>query len=125
MQQWYLPEGLDPHLLGNMNDAAMQKEPDAHQGRFAMWIQTDEEDDVVLVMRGLLVSRRLRCTTQVGERIGQGQRCGLVQFTATAEVLVPVNSRLATTRGSVVRSGSDIIASLVHKGSPHAAMVSG
>jgi phosphatidylserine decarboxylase len=125
MQQWYLPEGLDPHLLANMNVSAVQRDPAAQQGRFAMWVQTDEEDDVVIVLRGVFISRRLRCTAQVGERIGQGQRCGLVQFTAAAEVYVPAGSRVEKTRGDAVQAGSAIIATLIHKGSPPAAMVSG
>jgi phosphatidylserine decarboxylase len=125
MQQWYLPEGLDAHLLGNVDVSAIRRNPAAQQGRFAMWVQTDEEDDVILVLGGVLISRRLRCTAQVGERIGQGQRCGLVQFTATAEVYVPASSRVEKTQGDAVQAGSAIIATLIHKGSPPAAMVQG
>lgn len=125
MQQWYLPEGLDPHLLGNMDDAALARNPDARQGHYAMWVQTDEHDDVVIALRGWLISQRLRCGVQVGERIGQGQRCGLIQFAASADVYLPANSRVEVTQGAVVHAGSDIIATLVHKESPDAAMVSG
>ena len=125
MQQWYLPEGLDPHLLANVNPGVLRDDPDAHQGRYAMWLQTDEQDDVVMVLRGALISRRLRCSVQVGERIGQGQRCGLVQFAAVADVYVPSNCRIEVTQGDAVRAGSAIIATLVHKSTLSAATVAG
>jgi len=125
MQQWYLPEGLDHHLLSDVDAATLAKEPDARQGRYAMWVQTDEQDDVVIVLRGAFISYRLRCGVQVGERIGQGQRCGLIQFAANADVYLPANSRVEVQQDAALHAGSDIIATLVHKGSLSAAMVNG
>ena len=125
MQQWYLPEGLDPNLLINVDAALLAREPDARQGRYAMWVRTDEQDDVVIALRGALISQRLRCGVQVGERIGQGQRCGLIQLAACADVYLPANSRIEVAQGAALHAGSDIIATLVHKESPVAAMVSG
>jgi len=121
MQQWYLPRCAHSHSPGNVDGSAAQRDHDAQQGRFAMWVQTDEEDDVVIVLRGALITRRLRCSVQVGERIGQGQRCGMVQFTATVDVYVPANSRIEIVQDAAVQAGSAIIATLVHKGSPPAA----
>ena len=125
MQQWYLPRGLDPRLLAHVDASAVLRHPNARQARYAVWVQTDEKDDVVLVLRGAFISQRLRCSAQVGQRIGQGQRCGLMQFTATADVYVPANSRIEVAQGAAVRAGSAIIATLVHKGTSPAAMVSG
>lgn len=124
MQQWYLSKGLDPQLMNNIDADVLMRYPDARQGRYAIWIQTDEQDDVVVVLRGILITRRLRCIVHVGERIGQGKRCGLIQFPATVEVFMPINSRKAVTQGDSVRSGSAIIANLIHKSTETAAMVS-
>jgi len=82
--------------------------------RYAMWLQTDENDDVVLVMG--VGSRALKpvCYHQTGERIGQGERCGLVRFGGFIEVLLPIETRLEVAVGDPVSAGSDIIATLIH-----------
>jgi phosphatidylserine decarboxylase len=81
---------------------------------YTQWIQTDEEDDVLLLitLKGSL--HQPRCYVHPGERVGQGQRCGFVHFGAPIEVLVPANSRIEAKEGDKLRAGSDIIASLVH-----------
>ena len=115
MQQWYLPQGLDPHLLAGMDKQTLSRDPHARQAHFAMWIQTDEQDDVVIDVRGSLVLKRLRCAVQSGDRIGQGRRYGLLLFFATVDVYLPVNSRIDVQQGGTLHAGSDIIASLIHR----------
>jgi len=84
------------------------------QSRYAVWVQTDEQDDIVVEV---LPATMLRpsCEIQAGERIGQGQRCGLIPFGARVKVFLPVGSRLAVAPGDRLRAGSDIIATLVHR----------
>ena len=124
MQQWHLPNGLDSQLMNNVDANVLMRYPNARQGRYAIWIQTDEQDDVVVVLRGALITRRLQCIVHVGERIGQGKRCGLIQFPATVEVFMPINSRKDVMQGDSVRAGSAIIANLIHKSAEAAVMVS-
>ncbi len=71
-----------------------------------------------MVIRGAFINRRLRGKLRVGERLGQGQPCGLLQFAATIEVYMPANSRVPAASGDAVKAGSAIIATLVHKGPP-------
>jgi phosphatidylserine decarboxylase len=118
MQQWYLPQGLDPHLLAGMDKQTLSGDPHARQAHFAMWIQTDEQDDVVIAMRGIFVLNRLRCAVQSGDRIGQGWRYGLLLSFATVDIYLPVNSRIDVQQGGILRAGSDIIADLIHKEKP-------
>lgn len=118
MQQWHLLKGLDAHLLANLDSAGLAKDPQARQGHFAMWIQTDEADDVVIAVRGPLIPHRLHCSVQTGERIGQGQRCGLSWFPAAVDVYFPVNSRIEARQGAAVRGGEDILATLIHREMP-------
>jgi phosphatidylserine decarboxylase len=125
MQIWHLPTGLEPHSLDRMEQNALAAYPDAGQAHFAIWVQSDEQDDVVVALRGLFISGRLRCGLQTGDRIGQGGRYGLLWFFATADVYLPAISRLEASQGGTVRAGSDIIATLVHKAKPTAAPLAG
>lgn len=79
------------------------------------WIQTDEEDDVVLSMSQLSFINATHCQIQSGERIGHGQRCGFIHFGSQVDVFLPPNSRVLVREGSKVYSGSDVLALLIHK----------
>ena len=79
-----------------------------------VWLQTDEGDDVVMVMMRGRLHTAPRCYIRIGERIGQGKRCGFVHLGGQVDVYLPERSRLAVDVGDWVRSGSDVIATLVH-----------
>jgi phosphatidylserine decarboxylase len=81
---------------------------------YAQWIQSDEEDDLMLVIEASPRLSRPKCYTHSGERIGQGQRCGFIRFGSQVDVLLPVSSRVSVSVGDSVLAGSDIIATLVH-----------
>ena len=79
-----------------------------------VWLQTDEGDDIVLVMRYGRMHNVPRCYVRYGERIGQGMRCGFIPWGGLISVYLPEFTRADTTVGDSVKAGSDIIASLVH-----------
>lgn len=81
----------------------------------ALWLQSDEGDDVVTVLRPSRYSLRSACYFQSGERIGQGMRCGFLLFGSRIDVLLPLNSRVLVKPGEQVFSGSSSIAQLVHR----------
>ncbi len=83
--------------------------------RFGIWIRTDEDDDVVLVMNRVSAVSSPRCYVHSGERVGQGQRCGFIRFGSRVVVYLPVGSRVNVGAGSRVRAGADIIGTLIHK----------
>jgi len=83
--------------------------------RYAQWIQSDEEDDVLLVIAPNLRIVRPKCYVHSGERIGQGQRCGFIYFGGRVEVWVPMGTRIDVSEGDTLQAGSDIIATLVHE----------
>lgn len=82
--------------------------------RFAQWIQSDEQDDVVLAVRSAARLFKPRCYAHSGERIGQGQRCGIIPFASVVRVSVPASSRVEVKVGDTVRGGSDTLATLIH-----------
>ena len=84
--------------------------------RKGVWLQTDEKDDVVLVMnRSRLINTAPRCYVRFGERVGQGQRCGFIHLGSRVDVYVPSGSRVNVKQGGKVYSGSSVVATLVHK----------
>lgn len=85
------------------------------QDAVSVWIQTDEEDDIVLSLIKTSAINRSYCYVQSGERIGHGQRCGFVRFGTGVDVYMPANSRVLIEEGQKIHSGSDILGMLVHK----------
>ena len=79
-----------------------------------VWLRTDEGDDLVVVMHRGPLHNAPRCDVRIGERVGQGQRCGFIGLGGRVEVYLPAVSRIETRPGSRVRAGSDVIATLIH-----------
>jgi phosphatidylserine decarboxylase len=80
----------------------------------AIWIQTDEQDDVVIAIHAGGRFRRMHCYAAVGERVGQGKRCGFIPFGTRIDVVLPVKARTALKPGDKVLAGSDLIGQFVH-----------
>ncbi|TNG00403.1 MAG: hypothetical protein EP297_03785 [Gammaproteobacteria bacterium] len=85
------------------------------------WIQTDEEDDVVMIIQ--TPSKwpgRASCRIQAGERIGQGRRCGRFPLFCDVDLLIPENAFVHAEVGQSVRAGQDALATLNHDVMPEA-----
>ncbi len=108
VQHWHTP--------ANSEEGANSKGLD----HYAMQIQTDENDDVVLVMKVARHALKPVFYHQSGERIGQGERCGLIRLGGHLEVLLPANTRVQVSEGDRVMAGSDILASLIRGNVPEA-----
>lgn len=115
---------LDPYSLRSPIEGKLLQQwlqpPDGGaqgDGRLArvLHVQTDEGDDVIMVIRATKLLKRMSCTVHTGERVGQGQRCGFVLFGSRLEVLVPAGSRTLVQPGERVQAGASVLAHLVHK----------
>ena len=82
--------------------------------RNALWLQTDEGDDVVLQFTGYRLGIAPRAFVQYGGRVGQGQRCVFLRLTRYAEVHVPISSTVLVEPGQTIVAGSDLIGRLLH-----------
>jgi phosphatidylserine decarboxylase len=78
-----------------------------------VWLQTDEGDDVVLVMNRGRLNNAPRCYVRFGERVGQGQRCGFIHLGAQIDLYLPESCRTDVSPGDTVRSGSDVIGKII------------
>ena len=82
--------------------------------RYAVHVRTDEGVDVVFAVgrpRGPFGT--LAWTVQPGERVGQGQRRGLVGWGRRAAVFVPRGSSAAVQSGARVEAGTDLLCRLI------------
>jgi phosphatidylserine decarboxylase len=113
---WYGIYALRSITEGKIMQHWLHHPDDKHQGHLqhAIWIQTDEGDDVVVALHAGGHFRQMHCYAAAGERIGQGKRCGFIPFGTTVDVYLPTKARSALSIGDSVSGGSDLIAELVH-----------
>jgi phosphatidylserine decarboxylase len=78
----------------------------------ALWVQTDEGDDIVLQFRGYRFGLGPASFVRYGERLGQGQRCAYLRLTSVAEVHLPIESKVLVEPGQRVIAGLDLIGKL-------------
>ena len=102
-------EGKVMNLRSVAEDQAVDYETNA------LWVQTDEGDDVVLQFMDFRLGLAPRAIVQFGERVGQGRRCAFLRLTRYAEVHLPVSSSVLVEPGQIVVAGSDLIAKLLHR----------
>jgi phosphatidylserine decarboxylase len=81
-------------------------------GKKALWVQTDEGDDVVLTFRGYRLGLAPRSFARFGERLGQGQRCAYLRLTRFAEVQLPITGKVQVAEGQRVVAGNDLLGSV-------------
>lgn len=83
--------------------------------QLAMWIQTDEQDDAVIAANLKSIFKHATCSISVGEKLGQGQRCGFMAFACELVIYLPASAHVAIKVGQSVRAGSDKLAEFVHE----------
>jgi len=111
--QWLIQQGEKIPLDDTQRKQTYASEKPLDHSTYSLWIETDEQDDLVISMP-LRRWPKPAWYAHVGERVGQGQRCGYITFGGTIELMLPENARLKVKEGDKVRSGSDILALFVH-----------
>jgi phosphatidylserine decarboxylase len=103
MERWYHP--------GSFVNAALDKAARDNE-RNALWIKTDDGDDVVVVQVAGLIARRILCYVQPGDRVEPGSRYGYIRFGSRVDVYLPVSSRFTVALGDKVTGAAQLIAEL-------------
>jgi phosphatidylserine decarboxylase len=103
MERWYRP--------GKFVNAALDK-ASLDNERNALWIRTDQGQDVVVVQVAGLIARRILCYVQSGERIARGERYGFIRFGSRVDVYLPLEARFEVSLGDSVKGAADVIARL-------------
>ncbi len=99
---------------GAFLNAALDKASE-HNERNALWIRTDDGEDIVVVQVAGLIARRILCYVEAGQRVTAGQRYGFIRFGSRVDVYLPLNSRFQSVLGDKTCAVSDVIAVLEKK----------
>jgi len=80
-----------------------------------MWVRSDEDDDVVVLIHGPKWLGAPKAFLGYGERVGQGQRFAFMRLARTADVYLPADAHVRVKTGQSVRAGTDSLAELRHR----------
>lgn len=80
----------------------------------ALWVKTDEGDDVVLRFHGYRLGLAPKSFVRFGERIGQGHRCAYLRLARFADVYMPIDGKVLVEPGQQVVAGRDLIGTVPH-----------
>lgn len=80
----------------------------------ALWVQTDEGDNIVLQFRGYRFGFAPKSFVRFGERLGQGSRCAYLRLARFAEVHVSIDAKILVEPGQKVVAGCDLLSKLPH-----------
>lgn len=94
---------------GKFFNAALDKSS-AENERNALWIMTDDGEDVVVVQVAGLIARRILCYVPPGAAIVQGERYGFIRFGSRVDVYLAPHARVVVALGAKVTGGVDVIA---------------
>lgn len=81
----------------------------AENERNALLIETDNGANICVVQIAGLVARRIICKVQDGDRLGRGQRFGMICFGSRLDVYLPADARLDVAVGDKVSAGTSIL----------------
>lgn len=78
----------------------------------ALWLQTDEGDNVVLQFRDYRFGLAPQGFLRFGERVGQGHRFANLRLAGLVELYLPISTRIEVAEGQKVVAGMDLIGRL-------------
>jgi phosphatidylserine decarboxylase len=72
-------------------------------------LESERGAKLLLVQIAGLIARRIRCWVKAGDRIGRGERFGLIQFGSRVDVYLPPEVNLNLRLGDRVRAGETVM----------------
>ncbi|MCS6786429.1 MAG: phosphatidylserine decarboxylase [Thiobacillaceae bacterium] len=102
-QQWYHHGAF---LNAVLDKASRENE------RNALWLTTDDGQDVTCVQVAGLVARRILSYVQPGQRLARGERYGFIRFGSRLDVYLPLAARPRVGLGDKVRAAESVLAEL-------------
>jgi phosphatidylserine decarboxylase len=75
----------------------------------ALWLKTDDGQDISIIQVAGLIARRIVCWVKPGQKLERGERFGLIRFGSRVDLYLPPSVRLRIQRGDRVKGGVTII----------------
>jgi phosphatidylserine decarboxylase len=100
-EQWY-HSGLFVNAV--LDKASRENE------RNALWLRTDDGQDVTCVQVAGLIARRILSYVVPGDRLTRGQRYGFIRFGSRLDVYLPLDATPRVGLGDKVRAAVDVLA---------------
>lgn len=102
-KRWYSP--------GKFFNAALEK-ASLENERNALWLKTQDGQDVTCVQIAGLIARRILCYVDAGDKLQRGQRYGFIRFGSRVDLYLPLTAIPKVSLGDKVRAGETILAEL-------------
>jgi phosphatidylserine decarboxylase len=102
-QRWYHP--------GKFFNAAMDKASTQNE-RNALWLKTNDGQDVTCVQIAGLIARRILCYVEPGAVLHRGQRYGFIRFGSRVDIYLPLTATPKVSLGEKVSAGATVLAEL-------------
>lgn len=93
-------------IAANFDKASLENEHNA------VFIETDNGNQLCVVQVAGLIARRIICRIKPGDNVVRGQRFGLICFGSRLDVYLPTNVKLNAVVGDKVQAGATILARL-------------
>ncbi len=102
-KRWYNP--------GKFFNAALAK-ASLENERNALWLKTNDGQDVTCVQIAGLIARRILCYVEPGAVLHRGQRYGFIRFGSRVDIFLPLTAKPKVALGEKVSAGVTVLAEM-------------
>ncbi len=102
-QRWYHP--------GKFVNADLDKASTENE-RNALWLRTQDGQDITCVQVAGLIARRILCYVEAGATLKRGQRYGFIRFGSRVDLYLPPETRVKVVIGEKVSASATVLAEL-------------
>ncbi len=78
----------------------------------AIFLETEEEKQICFVQIAGLVARRIICRVQAGDKLGRGQRIGMICFGSRVDLYLPPDFVPEIKKGDRVQAGASVLGAI-------------
>ena len=99
------------YSAGKFHVASVDKASDLNE-QSALLLEDDQKNKFVVVQIAGWLCRRIVSDAKAGDRLGRGQRFGLIQFGSRVDIYLPQKASIQVQVGQSVRAGETVIGKL-------------